>query len=372
MKNFFDNLTGISVNRPKTSLGLILVLILAIVPNAMFIKFDNSEDAFFPDNETVRLLNEVEDEYQASIDFIRFIDHIEPGTLKSNETWTQLAKLEAILLEDENLREYQYPISGIQANSGMASAAISWQMMQDPVLALTWITPLQNSISLVANSNNSTISESLKQLELASLQIPEPSLVTSQMLRNWDAGNPSEWLGRIDAGQNISANLFSIGSQIENLLELSNNSNLTVIVGQISAKLGALIGMQSLDYRSQLIASLPADDKTNPWESDGPVLTTIAIVTEPSEHDVEVIGDVQDKITIWADELKEKALKETGDEDISVFSFAQFATGQNDNLGKELGILNSICLLLLGFILWTKFRSLRDTASVLVLTVLLY
>ena len=99
------------------------------------------------------------------------------------------------------------------------------------------------------------------------------------------------------------------------------------------------------------------------------MLTTIAIVTEPSEHDVEVIGDVQDKITIWADELKEKALKETGDEDISVFSFAQFATGQNDNLGKELGILNSICLLLLGIILWTKFRSLRDTASVLVLTV---
>ncbi|MEE2984856.1 MAG: MMPL family transporter [Candidatus Thermoplasmatota archaeon] len=369
MKNFFDNLTGISVNRPKASLGLILVLILAIVPNAMFIKFDNSEDAFFPDNETVRLLNEVEDEYQASIDFIRFIDHIEPGDLKSNETWTQLAKLEAILLEDENLGEYQYPISGIQANSGMASAAISWQMMQDPVLALTWITPLQNSISLVSNSNNSTISESLEQLELASLQIPEPSLVTSQMLRNWDAGNPSEWLERIDAGQNISANLFSIGSQIENLLELSNNSNLTVIVGQISAKLGALIGMQSLDYRSQLIASLPADDKTNPWESDGPVLTTIAVVTEPSEHDVEVIGDVQDKITIWADELKEKALKETGDEDISVFSFSQFATGQNDNLGKELGILNSICLLLLGFILWTKFRSLRDTASVLVLTV---
>ena len=209
MKNFFDNLTGISVNKPKASLGLILVLILAIVPNAMFIKFDNSEDAFFPDNETVRLLNEVEDEYQASIDFIRFIDHIEPGALKSNETWTQLAKLEAILLEDENLGEYQYPISGIQANSGMASAAISWQMMQDPVSALTWITPLQNSISLVANSNNSTISESLELLELASLQIPEPSLVTSQTLRNWDAGNPSEWLERIDAGQNISCLLYT-------------------------------------------------------------------------------------------------------------------------------------------------------------------
>ena len=307
MKNFFDNLTGLSVNRPKASLGLIFVLILAIVPNAMFIKFDNSEDAFFPDNETVRLLNEVEDEYQASIDFIRFIDHIEPRDLESNETWIQLAKLEAILLEDENLRQYQYPLYGIQANSGMASAAISWQTMQDPVSASIWITPLQNSISLVANSNNSTISESLEQLELASLQIPEPSLVTSQTLRNWDAGNPSEWLERIDARQNISAYLFSISSQIENLLEVSNNSNLTVIVGQISEKMGALIGMQSIDYRSQLIASLPADDKTNPWKSDGPVLTNMVIVTERSEHDVEVIGGVQEKITIWTDELNEKA-----------------------------------------------------------------
>ena len=32
---------------------------------AMFLEFDNSEDAFFPDNETVRLLDEVESEYQA-------------------------------------------------------------------------------------------------------------------------------------------------------------------------------------------------------------------------------------------------------------------------------------------------------------------
>ena len=61
--------------------------------------------------------------------------------------------------------------------------------------------------------------------------------------------------------------------------------------------------------------------------------------------------------------------RETGDSEISVFSFSQLSTGQNENLGKELGILNSLCLLLLGFILWTKFRSKRDTASVLVLTV---
>ena len=68
----------------------------------MFIDFDNSQDAFFPDNETVQLLNEIEDEYQASIDFIRFIDDIDSGDLYEKETWVQLAVLEAILLEDEN------------------------------------------------------------------------------------------------------------------------------------------------------------------------------------------------------------------------------------------------------------------------------
>ena len=74
----------------------------------MFIDFDNSQDAFFPDNETVQLLNEIEDEYQASIDFIRFIDDIDSGDLYEEETWTQLAVLEAILLEDENLQEYRH------------------------------------------------------------------------------------------------------------------------------------------------------------------------------------------------------------------------------------------------------------------------
>ena len=71
---------------------------------------------------------------------------------------------------------------------------------------------------------------------------------------------------------------------------------------------------------------------------------------------MEIIDDVQDIVTQWAEGLKNSLDDETGDSDISVFSFSQLATGQNANLGKELGILNSICLLLLGFILWTKFR----------------
>ena len=44
--------------------------------------------------------------------------------------------------------------------------------------------------------------------------------------------------------------------------------------------------------------------------------------------------------------------------------------GQNENLGRELGILNSVSLLILGSILWFSFRSKRDTGYVLGLTVL--
>ena len=74
MKKFFDGLTTMSTNRPKTTILVTFLLLMGLSPFAMFINFDNSEDAFFPDNETVRLLNEVEDEYQASLDFLRFID----------------------------------------------------------------------------------------------------------------------------------------------------------------------------------------------------------------------------------------------------------------------------------------------------------
>ena len=56
---------------------------------AMFLEFDNSEDAFFPDNETVRLLDEVESEYQASIDFVRIIVRSDTG-LSEPSTWSNL------------------------------------------------------------------------------------------------------------------------------------------------------------------------------------------------------------------------------------------------------------------------------------------
>lgn len=371
MKSLLDGMTTFSANKPKTAVVIFFVFILTLSPFAMFIQFDNSEDAFFPDNETVQLLNEVEDEYQASIDFIRFIDRIESGDLYESETWEKLAILEAILLENSDLDEYQYPLYGIQPNNGMASTAIQWFRIQDKESNLPWINNLSTAINAVTNSTNETRNSSLVELGSLIETIPSPSVITSQELRDWTPKEPDLWLKRIDDNSNISSKIISLNLEIEVMVSsLGNDPGLGAIhAGQISAKLGVLQGMQNIDYKALLISNLPAEDKENPWQSDGPILTSFVVITDPEIHDKEVIGDVQEEISVWATQLLEQAKQETGDDDVSVFSFSQLATGQNANLGKELGILNSVCLLLLGFILWTKFRSIRDTASVLTLTV---
>ena len=362
-------MTRFSVARPKTTLAIILVLILGLVPNAMFISFDNSQDAFFPDNDTVRLLNEVEDEYQASIDFIRFIDDIESGDLYKNSTWEQLAVLEAILLENPDLNQYQYPLFGLQANNGMASAAIQWHNIQDEASALGWTENLSSAINDVVNSDNNTLESALYNLTSANISIPIPEIITSEQLRDWQPDDPTVWLDRLDSGDNLSEIISNLTIQLNGLIQGPNSSEIAILTAPISTKLGMLMGMQSIDYRAIMVSNLPADDALEPWESNGPVLTTFVVVTDPAEYDLEVTGEVEKVITKWAEELNEQAIEETGDSDISVFSFSQLSTGQNSNLGKELGILNSLCLLLLGFILWTKFRSKRDTFNVLILTV---
>ena len=126
MNNPFDALTELSILKPRACLSIGLVGILALSSMAMFIEFDNSEDAFFPDNETVRLLDEVEGEYQASLDFIRILARMQDGGLESPDNWAHLAVLEAILLDDQNLSEYAYPLFGSAANNGPASIALSW------------------------------------------------------------------------------------------------------------------------------------------------------------------------------------------------------------------------------------------------------
>ena len=64
------------------------------------------------------LLNEVESEYRANIDFIRVLDEIDAGDLFLAETWHRLAIIEATMLNDSNFEPYHYPLFGTQANNG--------------------------------------------------------------------------------------------------------------------------------------------------------------------------------------------------------------------------------------------------------------
>ena len=175
----------------------------------------------------------------------------------------------------------------------MASAAIQWHNLQDPLTAESWITDLQASIDAVAASDNESLTGNLANLTAASSNIPSPDLVSASDLRNWLPENPNLWLERIDEGVNLTSDLTDLSIGLTNLIQGQNSSEIAMVTGPISGQIGMLMGMQSIDYRSMMISNLPAEDSNDPWDSDGPVLTTFVIVTEPGEHDVDVIGDVK-------------------------------------------------------------------------------
>ncbi len=373
MKNPFEAMSNASVSRPKSVFAVVMLAVLILASGGMHLQFDNSEDGFFPDDENVRLLEEIEREYQASIDFVRVIDEIETGSLLTNETWEHLAMIEARMIEDENFAPYHYPLFGTQANSGMAGYAYQWQRYQDPMSA-DWIAPLESAIGSVLTADNDSLGQALGNLSAAAEAIPSASEMSGADLINWNAGTPSEWLPRLDNGANLSSDL---GAML-GLLELTTTNRSGAQIGQIMAvtgpmngQLGLLSGLQSIDYRAAILGSLPVVDRTDdPWNSSGPVLTTLVVSTEPADYGVEILGDVQAMITNWSDLLVQDLQADGAGDGLRTFSFSQFSEGANANLGKEIGTLTSAALLLLAVILWFNFRSVRDTAFVTSLTVL--
>ena len=115
---------------------------------------------------------------------------------------------------------------------------------------------------------------------------------------------------------------------------------------------------------------MPAEDKQSPWESDGPILISLVVSTDPQNYEnADIIGDVQERIVEWADTSLVDMKNATGDDELRVFSFSAFQYEQNANIGKEIGILTSLALLFLTVLLYIKFRSVRDTVYVIGLTI---
>ncbi len=374
MENPFNALTSLSVNRPKATIATILILTMALSSMAQFINFDNSEDAFYPQNDTTELLYEIEDRYQASLDFIRIIDEIEQGGMNQTTTWEQFANLEADLATNELFLPYQETLFGGSATSGPAGSALFWLNSQDPVTTQVWREPLTLQLANVSVANEENFSAALNDLQTAVDSVPSPIAPTPQELREWNPGTVEEWQQRMDGNHNISAELGILQGQIQGLLQSRNSDEVTLlapIVGQLQGILGTYSGLQNIDHRSNIIATMPAEDKQSPWESDGPILISLVVSTDPQNYEnAEIIGDVQQRIVDWADASLADMKTSTGDENLRVFSFSAFQYEQNANIGKEIGILTSLALLFLTVLLYIKFRSVRDTAYVIGLTIL--
>ena len=368
MRNPFDRATEISIRHPKIVLSVGLVVTLMLSSMAMFLEFDNSEDAFFPDNETVRLLDEVESEYQASIDFVRVIVRSDTG-LSDPSTWSHLGAMESLLLGNENLSSHSYPLFGGQPNTGPASSAISWMKYQSMDSNRDWIEMMKSGIEFLVNSDDANYTSAKSELQSSILMVPSPSHVTPQELEDWDFENVGDWFPRLLGGENISHELSGImlASQAMQSENQTRSADMQMLNGQIAGSIAPLLGYQSVDLSSAITGSIPSEHD-DPLTSEGPFLVSMAITTDSEDHDGLAFDDIQAEVVGWAEEV-EDGVRESGDDSSTVFSFSQFQQGQNANLGLELAILNSASLLILGSILYFTFRSLRDTAFVLGLTV---
>ncbi len=374
MRNPFMMLTDWSVDRPKQAFTAVILVMFMLSAGAMHLKFDNSEDGFFPDDPSVDLLNEIEEEYRANIDFIRVLDEIQSEDLLEAETWHQLAVVEATMLNDSNFAPYHYPLFGTQANNGPAGQAMQWMALQDTVTASPWLNAVQTATVEVLMANDDTnLSAALSNLTQAASSIPAIEPVTPERLLNWNAEEPAAWLARLDTGDNLSADLGQLMGQITSMTANrtpAQTGQILAVTGPLQGQLGPLMGLQAVNFREAILSCLPSEDADNPWLSDGPVMVTLVVSSEPLDFGYEILGDVQADLTTWAEAMESDVIQATNDSEVRTFSFAQFAENSSATIGKEIGMLTSAAMLLLGVILWFNFRSVRETAYVLILTVL--
>ena len=365
-------LTDWSVERPKQSFAVVMLCMLLLASGGMHLQFDNSEDGFFPDSPSVDLLNEIESEYRANIDFIRVLNEIDADDLLEAETWERLATVEAMMLNNSDFAPYHYPLFGTQANNGPASQAMQWMALQDAETASGWLPQLHSASVGVLMADDENVSAALANLSEAATHVPSVEPVTHDRLMAWDAGEPARWLPRMDTGDNLSDELGSVMGLLSSMTETRTPAQIGEIIAvsaPILGQLGPIVGLQDVDFRAAILSCLPSEDAEDPWTSDGPVMVTLVVSSEPLDYGYDVLGLVQADLTAWAESMEADLMEATNGSDLRTFSFAQFAENSTATIGKEIGMLTSAAMLLLGIILWFNFRSVRETVFVLALTV---
>ena len=375
MRNPFDKLSETSVDRPKATIALAVIGILALSSFARFIVFDNSEDAFYPENETTDLLYEVEDTYTVDIDLLRAIVRLETGaSLTDASSWELLAQTEHQMITNPGTVEHHYGLFGEAPNSGPASSVILWQRVQDPG-SDTWSMQIEQALIEVSMADDENLSAVVSSAIEALSVIPSTSHVSAEELLTWSPGNPQDWQARIDSGAN---NEEAISSLMATTLSLSENRNETqaALIAPLQAEamssLSPIQAMQGIDLRAPIMGMLPADSRDDPWVEADTALVSLAIDTQPSSHGVELDTEASSIVSDLTVELDDslQGIADASGATVTVFGFSRFAEEQAGNLGAEIGILTSASVIILGIILWRQFRSVRDTSVVILLTLL--
>ena len=250
---------------------------------------------------------------------------------------------------------------------------MQWMALQDEDTASLWLTDMQTAaVEVLTANDDANLSAALGNLSSAAENVPSVEPVTPERLLAWDASEPAAWLARMDTGNDLSDELGMLMGQLSAMTESrtpAQTGQILAVTGPLQGQLGPIMGLQSVDFRAAILSCLPSDDANDPWVSDGPVMVTLVVSSEPLDYDYEILGDVQADLTAWSEAMELEVVAATNDSDVRTFSFAQFAENSSATIGKEIGMLTSAAMLLLGIILWFNFRSVRETAYVLILTV---
>ncbi|MAV07497.1 MAG: hypothetical protein CMA29_06380 [Euryarchaeota archaeon] len=415
MRNPFDTLTHWSIDRPKSSIAAFLTLVLFLsmfvagpIPESLGvgIEFDNSEDAFYPDrrtNEDVDLLYEIEETYTSSIDIVRLLVEFEKGDLNEESTWMMLADLEAEMHLHSESTAHRLD-TGAGSVLGPASAAYGWSMMVDPN-DVVWLDAIDAAIFEVFQSTGDNISSNLDLALNSTLSAPMTMpTVNATNLRTWSPAD--DWLNRLDSGENRTNRFEATMGSIIGMNRITIGSGFAEddpqLAGKIAAVQGAFGGimgfhssMQDIPYRDLIIASLPSKEldgenfveipDNERWNRTDLVSISMFIDTDlktwgesvgwdstrVTEDELAATKEIDAEVENWTLQLTLDTQNIAGtNATVAGISFAHFSNAQTADVGKEIGQLLGMSVLLLTIILFSQFRTGRDTALVLASTIL--
>ena len=176
----------------------------------------------------------------------------------------------------------------------------------------------------------------------------------------------------MDTGNNLGEELGQLMGQLSAMTQERTPEQTGQIFGHLGYFRADSVPSQASSpsiFEREFCRASPRRTVMSPWVSDGPVMITLVVSSEPLDCSYDILGDVQADLTAWAESMELEVVAATNDSDLRTFSFAQFAENSSATIGKEIGMLTSAAMLLLGIILWFNFRSVRETAYVLILTV---